>query len=64
MDLLLDPYFSKMEIEDEDEEDKLSRGGEHLYDKKNLSMASHMLKHVVDQHEGEKFEQVVCLTVS
>ena len=25
---------------------------------KNLSMASHMLKHVVDKHEGEKFEQV------
>ena len=34
------------------------RGGEHLYDMKNLSMASHMLKHVVDKHEGEQFEQV------
>ena len=30
------------------------RGGEHRYDMTNLSMNSHMLKHVVDRHDGEK----------
>ena len=34
------------------------RGGEHVYDMKNLSIASHMLKHVVDKHEGEKIPEI------
>ena len=34
------------------------RGGEHVYDMKNLSIASHMLKHVVDKHEGEQIPEV------
>jgi hypothetical protein len=34
------------------------RGGEHRYDMKNLRMTSHMLKHVVDRHDGDKMEDV------
>jgi hypothetical protein len=34
------------------------RGREHVYDMTNLSLTSHMLKHVVDMHEGEKMRDV------
>jgi hypothetical protein len=34
------------------------RGGQHVYYMKNLSIASHKLKHVVDKHEGEKILEV------
>ena len=34
------------------------RGKEHVYDMTNLSMKSHLLKHVVDMHEGESMKDV------
>jgi hypothetical protein len=34
------------------------RGREHVYDMTNLSLTSHMLKHVVDMHEGEQMREV------
>ena len=34
------------------------RGKEHVYDMENLSVRSHLLKHVVDMHEGESLKEV------
>ena len=34
------------------------RGKEHIYDMENLSMRSHLLKHVVDMHEGKSMKDV------
>ena len=34
------------------------RGANHLYDRKNLDMGSHMLKHSIECHEGTDPEKV------